>query len=54
MGKKKSQNFKGLGSGIRNLKKTIKDDNEEVENKPTETDKKLKYQHKKKRQKKNS
>ena len=41
-GKKIPELAKGLGSGIRNFKKAIKeDDNEEVaENKPTETDKK--------------
>ncbi len=41
-GKKIPELAKGLGSGIKNFKKAIKeDDNEEVaENKPTETDKK--------------
>ena len=41
-GKKIPELAKGLGSGIRNFKKAIKeDDNEEVaENKPTEADKK--------------
>ena len=41
-GKKIPELAKGLGSGIRNFKKAIKeDDNEEVaEDKPTETDKK--------------
>ena len=41
-GKKIPELAKGLGSGIRNFKKAIKeDDNEEVaENKPTEIDKK--------------
>ncbi|WP_419233974.1 twin-arginine translocase TatA/TatE family subunit [Aliarcobacter cryaerophilus] len=41
-GKKIPELAKGLGSGIRNFKKAIKeDDNEEVaENKPTQTDKK--------------
>ena len=40
-GKKIPELAKGLGSGIRNFKKAIKeDDNEEVTNKPTETDKK--------------
>ena len=40
-GKKIPELAKGLGSGIRNFKKAIKeDDNEEVANKPTETDKK--------------
>ena len=40
-GKKIPELAKGLGSGIRNFKKAIKeDDNEEVVNKPTETDKK--------------
>ena len=41
-GKKIPELAKGLGSGIRNFKKAIKeDDSEEVaENKPTETDKK--------------
>ena len=41
-GKKIPELAKGLGSGIRNFKKAIKeDDNEEVaNNKPTETDKK--------------
>ena len=40
-GKKIQELAKGLGSGIRNFKKAIKeDDNEEVANKPTETDKK--------------
>ncbi|MEM5558489.1 twin-arginine translocase TatA/TatE family subunit [Aliarcobacter cryaerophilus] len=41
-GKKIPELAKGLGSGIRNFKKAIKeDDNEEVaENKPTETNKK--------------
>ena len=41
-GKKIPELAKDLGSGIRNFKKAIKeDDNEEVaENKPTETDKK--------------
>ena len=40
-GKKIPELAKGLGSGIRKFKKAIKeDDNEEVANKPTETDKK--------------
>ena len=41
-GKKIPELAKGLGSGIRNFKKAIKeDDNEEVaENKPAQTDKK--------------
>ena len=41
-GKKIPELAKGLGSGIKNFKKAVKeDDNEEVaENKPTETDKK--------------
>jgi len=41
-GKKIPELAKGLGSGIKNFKKAIKeDDNEEVaENKPAETDKK--------------
>jgi len=40
-GKKIPELAKGLGSGIRNFKKAIKeDDNEEVANKPTEIDKK--------------
>ena len=41
-GKKIPELAKGLGSGIRNFKKAIKEDdnNEEVANKPTETDKK--------------
>lgn len=40
-GKKIPELAKGLGSGIRNFKKAIKeDDSEEVANKPTETDKK--------------
>ena len=39
-GKKIPELAKGLGSGIRNFKKAIKeDDNEEVANKPTETEK---------------
>ncbi|HKM18639.1 MAG TPA: twin-arginine translocase TatA/TatE family subunit [Aliarcobacter sp.] len=39
-GKKIPELAKGLGTGIRNFKKAIKeDDNEEVANKPTETDK---------------
>ena len=44
---------KGLGSGIRNFKKAIKeDDNEEVaENKPTETDKKAEIPTQKRRDK---
>ncbi|MFB1033340.1 MAG: twin-arginine translocase TatA/TatE family subunit [Aliarcobacter cryaerophilus] len=41
-GKKIPELAKGLGSGIRNFKKAIKeDDSEEVANKPTETDKKV-------------
>ena len=40
-GKKIPELAKGLGSGIRNFKKAIKeDDNEEVANKPAQTDKK--------------
>ena len=40
-GKKIPELAKGLGSGIRNFKKAIKeDDSEEVANKPNETDKK--------------
>ena len=40
-GRKIPELAKGLGTGIRNFKKAIKeDDNEEVANKPTETDKK--------------
>ncbi|AXK48171.1 twin-arginine translocase TatA/TatE family subunit [Aliarcobacter trophiarum LMG 25534] len=40
-GKKIPELAKGLGSGIRNFKKAIKEDDEEVANKPTEaTDKK--------------
>ena len=41
-GKKIPELAKGLGSGIRNFKKAIKEDDngEVVENKPTETDKK--------------
>ena len=39
-GKKIPELAKGLGSGIKNFKKAVKEDDEEVANKPTETDKK--------------